>query len=68
MDENLRCCICNGTGNRGIILLDKYICRECELNLVRTVIDEPEYEKFRNAIKDIWKGFDRKYKSESILT
>ncbi len=67
LDEKLECCICDNMGNKGIILLDKYICRECELDLVGALIDELKYEKFKNVIKDIWKGFGGEYRSESIL-
>ncbi|HZJ76074.1 MAG TPA: sigma factor G inhibitor Gin [Oscillospiraceae bacterium] len=66
MDKKMGCCICNNMGDEGIILLNKYICRECELDLVGTLIDEFKYEKFKNVIKDIWKGFDGKYKSMSV--
>ncbi|MFW5648115.1 MAG: sigma factor G inhibitor Gin [Candidatus Alkaliphilus sp. MAG34] len=61
MDGKLKCCICNNTDSKGIILLNEYICRKCELDMAKAPIHEPEYEKFRRGIRDIWKGFNRKY-------
>lgn len=54
MDEELKCHICNNMGSRGIILLDKYICRKCEMDLIKTPVFESEYERFRRKIKGIW--------------
>ncbi len=59
MDEKLKCHICNNMDNRGIILLDKYICRECEMDLAGTSVFEFKYEKFRKEIKDIWKNVNK---------
>ena len=66
MDEKLRCHICNNTGDKGIILLNRYICRECELNLAGAPVGELKYEKFRRGIRDIWKDFNRKYSNKSM--
>lgn len=56
MDNVLRCYICNKTDERGIILLNEYICRECELSLIEGCLDEFNYEKIRRSVKRIWKG------------
>ncbi|HZK37399.1 MAG TPA: sigma factor G inhibitor Gin [Clostridia bacterium] len=66
MDEKLRCHICNNIGDEGVILLNRYICRGCELGLVGASVGELEYEKFRRGIRDIWKDFNRKYDNKSI--
>ncbi|MCK9268061.1 MAG: sigma factor G inhibitor Gin [Alkaliphilus sp.] len=66
MDEKLRCYICNNIGDEGIILLNRYICRRCELNLAGVSIGELKYEKFRRGIRDIWKDFNRKYNNKSM--
>lgn len=66
MDEKLKCYICNNTDNEGIILLNKYICRKCELDLVGTSIYELKYEKFRRGIGDIWKDLNKKYNNRSV--
>ena len=67
MNEKLKCHICSNMDNEGIILLNKYICRECELDLTKASIDELKYEKLKREIKDIWKNFNREYKKRSIL-
>lgn len=56
MDERLQCHLCNKEDNTGIILLNKYICRECELDITSLSPKELKYEVIKRSIKDIWKG------------
>ncbi|SDJ81404.1 sigma factor G inhibitor Gin [Natronincola ferrireducens] len=57
MGEDLYCCICNDETGRGIILLNQYICRSCEKEIINTPSDELKYEIFKRKIKDIWISF-----------
>lgn len=57
MVEGLRCCICNGETSTGIILLNQYICGNCEAELIHTPTDQLKYEMYKRKIKDIWKQF-----------
>ncbi|QUH19443.1 sigma factor G inhibitor Gin [Alkaliphilus sp. B6464] len=56
MDERLQCHLCNKEDNEGIIILNKYICRECELEIISPSVDELKYEVIKRSMKDIWKG------------
>lgn len=57
MNEGLKCYICNHESNTGIILLNQYICENCERELIHTPIDDLKYVMYKNKIKDIWKSF-----------
>ncbi len=59
VDGKLKCHICNNMDNKGIILLDKYICRECETDLVGASVFEFKYEKIRREIKNIWENVNK---------
>lgn len=55
MTDKLKCYICNKeNGDGGIVLLNQYICRNCEKELITTPITELKYYMFKNKIKDIW--------------
>lgn len=56
MDEKLQCHLCNKENNEGIILLNRYICRECELEIASLSADELKFESIKRNIRDIWKG------------
>lgn len=56
MEEKLQCHLCNKEDNRGIIILNKYICRECELEITFLSANELKFEGIKRSIKDIWKG------------
>ena len=54
MEEKLQCYLCNNEDNKGIILLNKYICRECELEITYLESNELKYKDMKEKIKDIW--------------
>ena len=56
MEEKLQCHLCNKEDNEGIIILNKYICRACELDITSLSSGELKYEGIKRNIKDIWKG------------
>ncbi len=64
MGRELKCHICNNKGNNGIVLLNKRICRECELELTKAFVGEPEYEGFKEKIKNIWRDFHKNVNTE----
>lgn len=66
MDEKVRCHICGNIDNRGIILLNKYICGDCELDLAGSSVGGLKYERLKEEIKDIWKDFNEGYEDKSI--
>ncbi|SNS45760.1 Inhibitor of sigma-G Gin [Anaerovirgula multivorans] len=60
MSEGLQCCICNGKTSTGIVLLNQYICGNCEREMIHTPIDQLKYEVYKKKIKNIWKQFLKK--------
>ncbi|SET23817.1 Inhibitor of sigma-G Gin [Natronincola peptidivorans] len=55
MSEELKCCICNNETSIGIVLLNQYICRSCEKELIYTPMNQLKYEAYKRKIRDIWK-------------
>lgn len=50
------CNICGNNDNEGIVLLDTYICKLCEEEIVNLdVLDILNYEYYKNIIKEIWR-------------
>lgn len=45
------CIICGGYKNRGIKILDKFICDECEETLINTDICDGMYDRYKELIK-----------------
>jgi len=66
MEEKLHCHFCNKEDNEGIIILNKYICRECEIEITVLSRGELKYEGIKRNIKDIWKGVLLDIKKDSI--
>ncbi|MCC5911103.1 MAG: sigma factor G inhibitor Gin [Clostridiaceae bacterium] len=56
MGGELHCYICNHEASTGIILLNHYICRACEEDLLETPNDQLKYQMFKRKLKEIWKG------------
>lgn len=56
MGEKLTCYICNKENNEGIVILNRYICRSCELEMMDISYNELKFEGIRRKIKNIWKG------------
>ncbi|WP_041718844.1 sigma factor G inhibitor Gin [Alkaliphilus oremlandii] len=56
MEEGLSCCFCNKIDDEGIILLNQYICRSCELEITHAGSNELRYEIIKKNLKSIWKG------------
>lgn len=47
------CYICEESHEKGIVLIDKFICRTCELNIVETPQNELVYEFYKKKVKEI---------------
>ncbi len=65
MNNKLKCYVCSNVGKEGIILLNKYICRKCELDLLKASLDEFNYKKIKRGIKYIWGNSHKKHKLEA---
>ena len=56
MGELLRCHVCNEEQDRGIVILDHYICKSCEAKMIDESISQEQYEIMKNKIKEIFKA------------
>lgn len=57
LDNKLQCNICNEENHKGILLLDQYICRSCEKQILATPPNELKYQLFKKKMRKIWKKF-----------
>jgi hypothetical protein len=55
MQEKLQCYMCDRIDNRGIVIYNQYVCRNCELQLIKINLDELKYEFFKRKLKKMWK-------------
>lgn len=48
------CIICGSTGKEGIRVISEFICEECEMEIVRTDVQDAKYPYFIHQLKQIW--------------
>lgn len=48
------CIICGSTGKDGIRVISEFICEECEMEIVRTDVQDAKYPFFIHQLKRIW--------------
>ena len=48
------CIICGSTGKEGIRVISEFICEECEMEIVRTDVQDAKYPYFIHQLKRIW--------------
>lgn len=41
--------------SKGIFIMGKYICHDCEQKLIHSNCDQPEYEYYISGLKKIWR-------------
>jgi len=51
MEMALECIICRKASGKGISILGKFICRECEKTLVNIEVDDEGYDWYKDMIK-----------------
>lgn len=49
-----RCIFCEELHPEGILLRGKFICSQCENELLNTQVDEPAYQTYKEGLKLIW--------------
>lgn len=55
VEDDLRVCmICARTGGDGIHILSRFICSDCEQDLVNTEVDDDLYEYFVDRLRILW--------------
>jgi len=53
MKKVLQCDVCKQEGAGGIIINNKFICRQCEELIISTSPQEREYEIIKEQVKEI---------------
>lgn len=48
-----QCVVCEEEKHVGIHLLDKFICEDCQRNMIETEADDPMYIYYINKLKNI---------------
>ncbi|MDF2938686.1 MAG: Sigma-G inhibitor, Gin [Paenibacillaceae bacterium] len=48
------CIICGSTGKAGIRVISEFICEDCEMEIVRTDVQDAKYPYFIHQLKQIW--------------
>lgn len=48
------CIICGSAGKEGIRVISEFICEECEMEIVRTDVQDANYPHFIHQLKRIW--------------
>lgn len=48
------CIICGGSGRDGILIVSEFICDACEMEMVRTDVQDAKYPFFIHQMKRIW--------------
>ena len=51
MDVTTECIVCKGYSKKGVTILEKFICCECESTIVNTDINDGSYQKYKDDIK-----------------
>ncbi|MFD0717104.1 sigma factor G inhibitor Gin [Paenibacillus sp. GCM10027626] len=51
----IHCCIiCGFENHEGIRIIDDFICKSCEYEMVRTEVEDEKYPFFIHQLKKIW--------------
>ena len=53
MTEDLECTVCNQSKGQGIVVVDSFICADCEYEIVRTDVWDGKYSFFITQLKQI---------------
>ncbi|WP_245631743.1 sigma factor G inhibitor Gin [Alicyclobacillus ferrooxydans] len=46
--------MCGVTKSRGLHICGKFVCEECERQMVRTDVSDPLYRHYIECMKEIW--------------
>ena len=60
MGDNMKkvraCSFCGSMRIQGIYILNQWMCRECEEELLKSDLDHPSYQENVSKIKNVWKN------------
>lgn len=49
-----RCIFCDEAHNEGIFLHGKFICANCQEDILNIDVNDPEYDTYKEGIKVVW--------------
>ena len=50
------CSICNESRSGGINILDSYVCRRCEEEMIKDDLNQLKMEFYKSRVKSLWKN------------
>lgn len=50
------CSICNEVRSGGVNILDGYICKRCEEEMIKEDLNELRLEYYRSRMKNLWRN------------
>ncbi|QSO50630.1 sigma factor G inhibitor Gin [Alicyclobacillus curvatus] len=48
------CIVCGVSKSRGLHICGKFVCEECEREIVGTDVSDPRYAHYIECMKEIW--------------
>ncbi|MFC4075572.1 sigma factor G inhibitor Gin [Salinithrix halophila] len=52
--DQIRCIVCRRECENGITVLEEFICRDCEVEIVNTDVTDKKYAHFVGKLRNIW--------------
>ena len=53
----IECCMCNKMAKANLILTNTNICTRCEKKIMATKIEDKDYLRYKEGIKQVWRVF-----------
>ncbi len=53
-ENQIRCIVCDKLQLEGIVVLDEFICDQCEREMVQTHVEDEKYPYFVFRMRKIW--------------
>ncbi|MDA8354180.1 MAG: sigma factor G inhibitor Gin [Firmicutes bacterium] len=53
-NDQIRCLVCKEGCQQGIAVLDEFICKDCEQEIVKTDVKDQKYPYFVTRLKNLW--------------
>lgn len=52
--EDQVCIICNESSERGLSIWEKFICSQCEAEIIQTEVEDEKYTFFIHQLRKLW--------------
>lgn len=54
--DRIPCIVCHEPKSEGMMVLDEFICGDCEQEIIQTNVEDKKYPYFVHQLKSIWLG------------